>query len=198
MTWDGIYSIVLSILFLILQNALSRADSLLSDVTRTLADTPTQISWLEQLSTKLSTEILFITSLFDKTKHLVTSTHQCYIRLDQVIQMWYYFYMNSWLVCYGRGFVVLSIQTRSAPIYWPFLYLGQYIGLCRPLRAEFLKVKMHYHPLEALEGRDLISTGTVHVRFCESKTLAKILFRKPNLNQWHRHSSLGVFDISDN
>lgn len=57
---------------------------MLADSLNVLCGSTKPIVWLEQLSNKLTAELEFVTSLLDKTKGRVNSTHACFSRLDEV------------------------------------------------------------------------------------------------------------------
>lgn len=70
--------------WLLLQRLLIQSNEVLVEVLDLLCHTKTRIDWLQQLALKLKTEIQFITTLLDKTDHLIASTQDCYTKLDKV------------------------------------------------------------------------------------------------------------------
>ena len=66
------------------QKLLQQGSELCTESLAVLNEATSSIPWLEQLATKLQTEIDFLRSLLDSTEALVTDTYQCYLTLDQV------------------------------------------------------------------------------------------------------------------
>ena len=82
------------------QRLVEQGKRLLDNVQEVIKVRQDPIPWLQQLATKLHTELCFVASLLSKTKNSVIRTYDCYVKLDEVsCTSWYCWYFSRESSC---------------------------------------------------------------------------------------------------
>lgn len=90
-----------------MQKLVEQGNDLLSESKQVLTEVESSIPWLEQLSSKLQSELSFLVAFLDKTELLVTDTFYCYKTLDQVSRL----FISPW------GILPWKIISKNHTVY---------------------------------------------------------------------------------